>query len=157
MIEPIEVSKSRTTLPENSNYPTTPFIISYINDQIEKSIKENSKKLENLFKFIELAKDLSTLTHNFYLQINYKDLFEYLLKDKNFISIVKKLLVIYPQELESVIDYYLTKNDTRSASNMVKEYDLDAINPKIREDIIYKSRCKAINYHYHQYYYLKLQ
>ena len=152
LLEPIEVSKSQATPSGNSTSPTTPLIISFINDQVEKSIKENSKKLENLLKLIEIAKDLSTSSHNFYLQINYKDLFGYLLNDKNFTSIVKKLLVIYPQELESVIDFYLKKNDTRSASNLVKEYDLDAINPKIREDIIYKSRCKAINYHYHQYY-----
>ena len=146
----VEIFELKNLIFSKSSDFETFYIIDFINNLIDKSIAEKNTHLDHLMRLIEFTYENSLKENPPLLdQINSNPLLNYLLSEKSFFTFLKKLLKFFPKNSEQVVSYFLQQNDVKSATLIVKEFDSN--NVKIREEIIFKSQCKSIKYHFIRY------
>lgn len=105
---------------------------------------EQNKKIETTIKYIEIF----NLKNN--ANLNKRKLLDFTSIDKSKANVVKKLVKIFPEELNNAIYTYLSTNDTKLAGELANDNE-EVLDPNVKSLIFYKSKVKALHFHYNQY------
>lgn len=137
-------------------FPNPPIIVNIINNMIF-SLAQN-KGAEKVVKFIEFSlkynnEEKILANDELKNKIDVDSLLDICLKDKALFGVVKKILRIFPEKSEDLIQYYLKYNDTKQAADLAKDKEFkNFISQESIDKIIYKAYIKCACYHYNRYY-----
>jgi hypothetical protein len=103
---------------------------------------KTKKQYENIFIYIDIfgIKD----------DIDHKQLLQTCLEDKNKFNFISKICKAYPEHITRIIEFYCSKNDTKHASLLAKQYS-EFIGEGTLRDIILQAKCKSMHYHFKRY------